>query len=47
MVMASTAAFPTPITFLNKKQLRAQCRYKNIKYTAETTQAQLVALLNA
>lgn len=47
LIMASTAAFPTPITFQNKKQLRAQCRYKNIAYTAETTQAQLVTLLNA
>jgi hypothetical protein len=45
--MASTAGFPLPITFMNKRQLRAMCRYKNIKYTAETTQAQLVALLNA
>ena len=45
--MASTAAFPIPITFMNKKQLRAQCRYKNIDYTAETDQAALVALLEA
>lgn len=40
-------AFPTPATFMNKKQLRAICRYKNIKYTAETTQAALVALVIA
>lgn len=45
--MASTAAFPTPVTYLNKKQLRVQCRYKNLNYTAETTQAGLVALINA
>lgn len=45
--MASTALFPTPITYLNRKQLRAQCRFKQLAYTAITTQAELVALINA
>lgn len=45
--MASTALFPTPITYLNRKQLRAQCRFKQLAYTALTTQAELVALINA
>lgn len=45
--MASLTAFPQPITYHNKKQLKAQARYKNIPYTAETTQAELVALLEA
>lgn len=39
--------YPTPITFQNKKQLKAYARNKNIAYTAETTQAALVAALNA
>lgn len=45
--MASTAGFQLPITHMNKKQLRNICRVKNIDYTAETTQAELVTLINA
>ena len=41
------AVYPTPVTHMNKKQLQFICRYKNIKYTALTTQAQLVTLVNA
>lgn len=39
--------YPTPITFMNKKQLKSIARYKNISYTAETTQAALVAAIEA
>lgn len=45
--MASTAQFPTPVTYLNKKQLQAQCRYYQLAFSAETTQAGLVTLINA
>lgn len=41
------AVYPTPITHMNKKQLQSIARYKNIKYTAETTQTALVAAINA
>jgi hypothetical protein len=41
------AQYPTPVTHMNRKQLRAIARNRNIKYTNETTQAQLVALINA
>jgi hypothetical protein len=39
--------YGTPITFMNKKQLQFICRNSNIDYTAETTQAGLVALIEA
>jgi hypothetical protein len=41
------AVYPTPVTHMNKKQLTSICRYENIDYTAETTQAALVALIEA
>lgn len=40
-------AYPTPVDYMNKKQLRAIARNSNIAYTAETTQAELVALITA
>lgn len=40
-------AFPTPATYMNKKQLKSIARYKNLGYTAETTQAALVTLVTA
>jgi len=41
------AVYPTPITFMNKKQLKSIARYKNVAYTAETTQTALVTAINA
>ena len=41
------AQYPTPVNHMNKKQLKAIARNRNIPYTAETTQAALVDLINA
>jgi hypothetical protein len=37
----------TPITFMNRKQLQFIARYNQVLYSAETTQAALVAAINA
>lgn len=39
--------YPTPITYMNRKQLQSIARNNNIPYTAETTQAELVAAIEA
>lgn len=41
------AQYPTPITFMNRKQLTKIARDMNIDYTAETTKAELIALIEA
>lgn len=37
--------YGSPITFMNRKMLRNICRLKNLNYTAETTQAGLVEII--
>lgn len=39
--------YGTPITYMNKKQLRNICRNEQILYSAETTNEALVTLINA
>lgn len=45
--MATTYPKDTPITYMNLKQLRRIARTNQIPYTALTTKAQLIALINA
>jgi hypothetical protein len=39
------ATYPTPITFMNRKQLTAIARNNNIPYDNSTTSAELIALI--
>ena len=39
--------YGTPITYMNRKQLRNICRLKGLVYSVFDTQAELVTLINA
>lgn len=41
------ATYPTPVDFMNLKQLKKIARDRQIAYDATTTQAALVTLINA
>lgn len=41
------AQYPTPITYMNRKQLTKIARDNNIDYTAETTREELIELIEA
>lgn len=45
--MATTYPTDTPVTYMNLKQLRAIARRNQLAYDAETTKAELIALIEA